>query len=69
VRRVIRRAIQSEHQERDQSGKARASSPVLDERADRLRWALGDSGTHYEWIMRQRITADVAKTPALGGGR
>jgi hypothetical protein len=66
---AIRRAIQFEHQERDECRKAGASSLVHDERANVLRQAVGDSGTHYEWIMWQRNTADVAKMPARGGGR
>ena len=42
----IRCAIQFDHQERDEYRMAGASSLVQDERADVLRWAVGDSGTH-----------------------
>jgi hypothetical protein len=59
-----RRAIQFDHQERDECHMAGARSLVQDERADVLRWAAGDSGTHYERAMRQRNTADVTMMPA-----
>ena len=32
--------------------------------ADLLRWCVGDPGTEYERILRERNKADVAKVPA-----